>query len=223
MRKLNLELGHHWLIHPRLQLHPDLQLASLDGADWGSSDAKQLLAQDMLDGIVPVDKKIKNTEKLFEELHKCQPEFKDFPFDLERHKACIAHPQENMSQLKWASAHDKESLEEALQVYPKQSHGPTGEISWRDSEADRQLEIDMATGLHLTIKPSKLRASKECHKAFSIRRFSKHINQKKEAAKPCGTNPMQAATKKKKKQQTKVKNRPNISRAATTAPCTNPE
>lgn len=202
---------------------PQRPPASLNGADWGTSEAKQLLAQDMLDGIVPVDTKINDIERLHEELHKHQPEFKDFPFDLERYKARIGRLQENVRRLQWASAYDKELLEEALQVYPKQSHGPTGEILWRDSAADQQLDIDMAAGLHLTMKPSELRASKECYKAFSVRRFSKRIDQKKEAAKPHGTNPMQAAAKKKKKAQSKVKNRPEISRATTTAPYTNSE
>ena len=32
--------------------------ASLNGADWGSSEAKHLMAQDMLDGLVPIDQPI---------------------------------------------------------------------------------------------------------------------------------------------------------------------
>ena len=190
---------------------------SLNGAEWINSDAKKLMVQDMMDGIVPVDEKILNVEKLFNELYAHQPEFKDFPFDITRYTDRIGRLQTAVRRLKWASDYDRQCLEEARSVYPKQAHGPTGEILWRESEADHFLELDMEAGLHLQMKPSELRATRECYKQFNPKRFSKRIDQKKQEAKPYGTNPMQAAAKKEKKDSISVKNRPHISRAATTA------
>ena len=66
---------------------------SLNGADWGTSDAKHLMVQDMMDGLVPVNSKIVNTRKLFEEMYAHQPEFIDFPFDEDRYKARISRLQ----------------------------------------------------------------------------------------------------------------------------------
>ena len=57
--------------------------------------------------------------------------------------------------LKWAAEHDKKCLIEARAIYPPQTHGPTGQILWKDSEADNQLKKDMADGLHLTRKPPR--------------------------------------------------------------------
>ena len=59
--------------------------ATLNGAEWINSDAKRLMVQDMMDGIVPVNERIKNYRKLYDELYAHQPEFEDFPFDTERY------------------------------------------------------------------------------------------------------------------------------------------
>ena len=88
-------------------------------------------------------------------------------------------------------------------------------ILWEGSEADAWLEIDMENKLHLQMKPKALRDTRPSYKLFSIRRFSKQIDQKKEAAKPYGQNPMQTAAKaakKEKKDKSKVKDCPAISR-----------
>ena len=195
---------------------PERPPPALNGAEWINSDAKRLMVQDMMDGIVPVNERIKNYRKLYDELYAHQPEFEDFPFDTERYRSRIIRLQDNVRRMKWASDYDQKCLEEARLVYPKETHGPTGTILWRDSEADNWLEIDMAAGLHLQMKPSELRQTRECYKLFTPKRFSKRIDQKKEAAKPYGMNPMQAAAKKEKKERTKVMNRPQISRATTT-------
>ena len=105
-----------------------------------------------------------------------------------------------------------ECYKEAKAVFPDQTHGPTGEILWRDSEADRLLTIDMINGEHLKMTASELRETNPAYKEFSKKRFAKRIDQKREAAKPYGANPMQAAAKKAKIDSKKVKNRPEISR-----------
>jgi hypothetical protein len=193
--------------------------ATLNGEDWVNSDAKKLMVQDMLDGLVPVDKKIKDVKKLYDELYAHQPEFNNFPFDHTRYADQIARLQTNVRCLKWGASYDKELLEEARQKFPKQTLDPTGKILWDGSKADHYLDLDMAEGKHLVegFKPSELRKTRECYMLFSPQRFSKRIDQKKEAAKPYGQNAMQTASRKKKeKKDVKVKNRPDISRAAST-------
>ena len=180
---------------------------SLNGADWGSSNAKHLIVQDMMDGLVPYDKPIRNVRHLYDQMYAHQPEFRDFPFNQERYKARIGRIQKAVKRLKWASEYDDKCLKEARQVFPQQTHGPTGVTLWEDSEADKYLEIDMADGKHLQMKC----ATRECYQLFSVRRFSKRIDQKREASKPYGLNPMQAAAKREAKQKSKVKNRPIVS------------
>jgi hypothetical protein len=188
---------------------------SLNGAEWGKSKAKHLMAQDMLDGLVPTGERIRDIKKLFDELYAHQPEFADFPFDKIRYTSRISRLQTVVGRVTWASAYDEKLLAEAREVYPPQTHGPTGTILWEGSEADTWLKIDMAASKHLLMKPKDLRETRPCYKLFTVRRFSKRIDQLKTAAKPYGVNPMQAAAKRAKKQLTKVKNRPEISRYGT--------
>ena len=87
---------------------------------------------------------------------------------------------------------------------------------WRGSDAEKQLDHDMAWGLHDEMTPSELRETNlEVYGSFSKKRFAKRIDQKREASKPYGANPMQAAAKKAAKDKKKVKNRPDISRLNT--------
>jgi hypothetical protein len=199
---------------------------SLNGADWGTSDAKHLIIQDMLDGLVPVMENIRDISRLFNEMYAHQPEFANFPFDEERYKARIKCLQSLVKRLKWAANYDKECLAEARLLYPKQSHGPTGKPLWRNSEAATKLDEDMANSLHLQMTPKELFETRECYKEFGKRRFSKRIDQKKEAAKPYGMNPMQAAARKedpktKRKGHNKVKNHPEHSRVGLVQPYSN--
>jgi hypothetical protein len=200
--------------------------ASLNGADWGTSDAKHLMVQDMFDGLVPVDENIKDVKQLFDNMYAHQPEFANFPFDKEHYKARIKHIQTSVKRLQWAAEYDKECLVEARVLYSKKTHGPTRKPLWRDSEAAEKLAEDMANGLHLHMKPRELFETQECYKLFGKRRFSKRIDQKKEATKPYGMNPMQAAAKKdakttSKKGRSKVKSRPEHSRLGEVEPYDN--
>ena len=198
---------------------------ALNGADWRTSDAKQLIVQDMLDGLVPYKEPIKDTNKLFHVMHAGRPEFKDFPCDEERHKTRFSRLQEVVRRLRWAALYDEVCLEEARELYPVPTHGPTGVPLWEGSAADSRLEEDMAEGLHLQMKPKKLFATRPEYKEFGLKRFTKRIDQKREAAKPCGENPMQTAAKreqkekkKEKKEKARVKDRQEMSRRGEIAP-----
>ena len=79
----------------------------------------------------------------------------------------------------------------------------------------------MARGLHLLMKPRELFATRACYEPFGKRRFQKRIDQLKEADKPYGCNPMQAAAKREKKNLNKIKNRPELSRAGSIEPYNN--
>lgn len=194
--------------------------ASLNGADWGTSDAKHLIVQDMLDGLVPYDEKIKDVKKLFDDMYAHQPEFVNFPFDEQRYKDRIKRIQDAVKKLKWARDTDSLLLAEARAKFGFPDKDPTGKKVWRGSEAAKLLDEDMAAGKHLVegFKPSKLWEERPEYKDFSKRRFSKRIDQKKEAAKPYGKNPQQAADDNQKNKKNakgkgrKLKDRPDISR-----------
>lgn len=189
---------------------------SLNGADWGASDAKQLIAQDMLDEIVPYKEKIKDPKALFDKLYSHQPEFADFPWDLDRYKARFGRIQTAVKRMKWSSDTDKKLLAEARALYGTPTHYPTGKPVWRGSKAAAQLDQDLEDGLvEPNMEPSEVFDMHSCYKEFGLKRLGQRLDQLKEKAKPYGENPMQTAAKRAKKEmkeKRKVKPRPELSR-----------
>lgn len=183
--------------------------------DWQYSDARKIMAQDMIDNVVPIDVKIQNTEDLYYELYAHLPAFKEWPYDRKTFDRRIASLQEIVTRLKWAAQCDRDALAHDRAMHPQPTHAPNGRLLWKGSEADRWLKVDMHSGLHLQMKPEQLRETRDCYKEFSKRRFSKRIDQLKEKAKPFGCTPGQASSKKKKKKNKnngRVENDPSISR-----------
>jgi hypothetical protein len=128
---------------------------SLNGADC-TTDAKNLIIQDMLDGLVPVDENIKDGRQLLKDMCAHQPEFAYFPFDKECYKARIKGIQAAVKHLQCAAPYGTTCSAQARVVCPNQTHGPTGKPLWRGSEAAEKLAEDMANGLHLQMEPGEL-------------------------------------------------------------------
>ena len=75
---------------------------------------------------------------------------------------------------------------------------------------------------------TQLFEKREIYAPFGLERLTKRVDQKKEAAKPYGMNPMQAAAakekkkaKKQKREKAKVKDRPEVSRVGKVQPYNN--
>lgn len=198
---------------------------SLNGADWGTSDAKQLTAQDMLDEIVPHKEKIKDPQALFNQLCAHQPKFANFPWDLERHKSRFSRIQTVVRRMKWASDTDKKPLAEARAMCGTPTHYPNGKPVWRGLEAANQLDQDLVNGLvESNMLPSDVFDMHDCHKEFGVKRLGQRLDQLREKAKPHGENPMQAASKRAKKElkeKRKVKDCPQLSRRGSVKACSN--
>jgi hypothetical protein len=61
--------------------------ATLNGANWISSEAKEIMAQDIIDGHIEPDPKVAvDVHEMYKKLYAHRAEFKDFPFIEERYK-----------------------------------------------------------------------------------------------------------------------------------------
>jgi len=157
---------------------------------WAYSEAKSIMAQDMMDGIVPVNETIKNPERLCEELCANRPEFKEFPYN-KNVPARIKTLQSTVLKVGDAAKTDSDALIHDRALNPQSAHGYNGRILWKDSDADAQLKTAMAKGDHLTMAAEELYKSDPSHSAFSQTRFAKRIDQLKHDAKPYGMTPGQ--------------------------------
>jgi len=156
--------------------------ASLNNADWRYSKAKQLVSQDLIDGLIPLEGHF-DAKEIFKEHYEGHEFFKNFPFDQERYTARIERIRKAIAKLQTWAEYDSQKLLEDLAKQPRPEKNIRGELRWDGSEAQELLKLDMEHGLHLQMKPSKLRDTRAAYKLFGIRVFQQHIDQAKTAAK----------------------------------------
>lgn len=157
--------------------------ASLNKAVWRYSKAKDKIAQDIIDGLIPRSGPIDVT-KLFYELYEDNPLFKDFPFDKDRYQTRIKTIREAIDRrYDWAKQ-DHTSIQNDNALHPKKATNVRGEKRWDGSDAQRLLKIDMEAGIHEQMSPQELHNSRpEYYEDFSLKVFRKHIEQAKQSAK----------------------------------------
>jgi hypothetical protein len=87
--------------------------AALNNAVWRTSKAKQLVAQDIIDGEIPAEGDYAQDE-VFERLYKDHAFFVDFPYDYEHYKARIDRLRKAVTKLKHWSQYDSAKVLEDL-------------------------------------------------------------------------------------------------------------
>lgn len=170
--------------------------ATLNNAQWISSDARQLIAQDIIDGRVPPHGTKFDATEVFNRLYHGHAFFADFPFDHKRHKLRIKSLQKIIAENRHWAKFDDEALTEDLKVFPRPTHNIRGQLRWDGSDAQRLLAIDVADKKHVGVKPKELRASRPEFMLFDLTVFRKHVDQCNEATKEFRQTPGQAKKKK---------------------------
>ena len=158
--------------------------ATLNNADWMTSKAKQLIAQDIIDGEIPLEGNI-DVEKIFygELGYHHHKYFKNFPFDKTRYKDRIERLREAIKRLQHWAAYDAAKIEEDRIKHPPKEKNIRGELRWDGSEAQALLKLDMDQGRHLQMRPKEFRETREAYGMFKLRIFQKHVDQEKQARK----------------------------------------
>ena len=135
---------------------------------WGKSEAKQLLRDDIIRGIVKLEM---DGDAVFQ----MRPEYQlyklvNFKTNLKNLREAIDKDYKRMQKdYEWYK-HDRVLLKELRKNDPPQVH-------WRQSEARKLLKQDIDDGLHKMMKPSKLWESRQEYLAFAPDVFRKHIHQ----------------------------------------------
>lgn len=179
---------------------PGATTKNLNDAKWKTSNAKTIMAQCFIDGIIPLDEEIPvDSKDACDNLFKNHPDFKDFPYDKDIYDGRLGRLRHAINQKQHWADMDAVALIKDRQVYPVRTHNAKGEINWKGSEADFWLKKDMEKKKHRKMKPEALRATRPCYQLFSKKRFSKRIDQLLEDEKDFGVTPGQDKSKAKKK------------------------
>ena len=174
--------------------------ATLNNAVWKSSDARHLIAQDIIDGrIPPLGTPINPTEIFYRLYGDDHPYFKNFPFDHERYKTRIESLRETVDSLGyWAKFDDQALLHDLALRGPPATHNIRGQLRWDGSAAQGLLKADVANKAHVGVRPKVLWQSRPEYQLFDLTVFRKHIDQCKQAEKEWGQTPGQSKHNKRK-------------------------
>lgn len=174
----------------RQRLKPGQTDKNLNDAKWFGSAAKDVMAQDFIDEILPLEGPL-DSKDIFQNLYAGHPDFKDFPYEKDIYDGRLKNLQKAVRTRRDNAMMDAAALVHDRKKFPSCSHNDKGEPNWKGSEAEFWLRIDMDDEKHLNMKPSQLRDSRECYKVFTYHRFSKKIDQIKQSEKEFGSTPGQ--------------------------------
>ena len=181
--------------------------ATLNKAAWVSSEARKLIAQDIIDGHIPSFGEPFDTEEVFNRLYAGNAFFDDFPYDKERYKNRIVSLQTTIYTWgHWAKFDDEALMHDLALVGPPPERNIRGQLRWDGSAAQAQLKIDVDNKIDKQFEtPKKFWKSNPVyylHHDLTV--FRKHIDQYKESVKEYGQTPGQAKARKKKMSKFKV-------------------
>lgn len=156
--------------------------ATLNGAKWGSSDAKKLMAQDIIDGLIPEEGPV-DIDEVYKTLYEGHELFKNFPYNRERYKARLDTLRTAVKTFKYWADFDAKAIASDLLICPPSAKNIRGEPRWEGSAAQEQLEEDVAAGLDAGMKPKEMQETREVYQEFSLTKFRKHLDQVRQARK----------------------------------------
>jgi hypothetical protein len=156
--------------------------AALNGAKWGSSDAKKLMAQDIIDGLIPKEGPV-DIDQVYKTLYAGHKLFANFPYSRERYKARLDSFRKTVKTFKYWGDFDSKAIASDLLICPPSAFDVRGEPRWEGSAAQEQLEEDVAAGLDVGKTPMELHKTRALYQEFSLTKFRKHLDQMRQARK----------------------------------------
>ena len=136
---------------------------------WKDSEAKRLLREDIIAGVVL-------SSITVSDVYKMRPEYEKWPFE---------NFQTNLRSLRKKIATDYERMQTDCEAYGLDQEFVKTMLSgdhqpkslWHKSEARKLLKVDVNEGKHLQMKPSELRATRVEYLTFPLKVFRDHIYQ----------------------------------------------
>ena len=169
--------------------------ASTDGSLWRYSEARDQLAQDLIDGIIPMEGPF-DSKDIFDNLWADLPAFKQFPYDKQRYDDRITSMRRQVSSAQFRAAADHVALLNDRKVCPRKTTNSKGKPIWNGSEAQAKLRNEVSLGLHKTFRrPKQMWSSSPLYKAFDLQVFRKQLDYEKEKLKPFDKRPGQCKPK----------------------------
>jgi len=147
-----------------------------DWIDWRNSEARQIILEDLEEGILPLDANEVSAERAWD-FYRHLPEFvgpgvvfSQFKERLKDHRKQVKRRQDQSRRESQALAHDR-------QLYPRQMHNHRGEPVFDLSNAKQLLHDDVKDKKHLSMTPSELQRTRREYMIFKPNKFKHRIYQ----------------------------------------------
>ena len=143
--------------------------------DWKTSAARQVILDDLAEGILPVDATALPPREAWEEVYKNMVEFAGVPYtqfrtNLNNHRKQYRRKREN-------EAFDAEAVVHDRNLHPPQLLNRRGKPVFYLSDAQRRLAKDVKKKWHLKYKPCELRRKRQVYRQFELAVFRQRIYQ----------------------------------------------
>ena len=142
---------------------------------WRGSEAKNIVLDDLLKGVLPVDANILSAEDAWELTYKYMYEFKDVPF--QQFKDRLRDHRKQMKSGLQRSNIEEEALQHDRKLYPRQLKNSKGELVFDLHPAKLLLRKDVAERKHLVMKPMELQETRPECRLFDHCKFKERIYQ----------------------------------------------
>lgn len=143
---------------------------------WEKSEAKRLLAIDIINGSITPDMPWQDTY-LF------RPEYAETEFG--KWYGRLRRLQKHISDAKVRAAEDEDGFKNDRLKFPVQEHDHRGFLRWEGSAAQSWMKIDIAAGRHKLVKPKELYNERQAYQQFPLDVFREHIYQEERFQKYC--------------------------------------
>lgn len=155
-----------------------MKSTTMDGEDetWGKSEAKKLLAKDIIEGHVTEDMK-------WQDVFWYRPEYSTTTHHL--FSGRLKRLFKQISDAEKRAASDDAALAHDRALFPIASHNYRGELRWEGSAAQAWLKLDVRDGKHNQQKPKELYETRAAYREFPLTVFRVHIFQEVRFQKFC--------------------------------------
>jgi len=149
---------------------------------WRKSAAKAKLYDDLIKGVIPVQSGPGDPgpKELYETRYQHDPAFQDDNSgDAGKFSSRLRALRKQIATKYDRSKVDSDALANDRLIFPEQVHNDAGRgyPKWGGSGAKALLKVDVDAGLHLMMKPSELRMTRQEYQAYPPPVFRDHIYQ----------------------------------------------
>ena len=145
--------------------------------DWWNSKAKEMVLEDLIEGIVPLTDEECMAEEAWEVWYKNMAEFVRENVLFEQFKDRFKDHHKQISSKKIKSHKEMQAFLHHRSLHPEKTHNEKGEPLYDVHPAKPLLQDDVQMKKHKAMTPTDLQASRTEYGAFSLKVFRQHIYQ----------------------------------------------